>query len=64
MPSRQRPLSSVPGLASAATLALLKDLMEDGKLIEPLRNCWARFTAVFQIPKSLDTIEKKTAKID
>lgn len=43
-------LSSVLGLASAATLALLKDLIEDPELalgLKPLKGCWARFAAVY-----------------
>lgn len=62
-----RDFSLVLGLASAATLALLKDLLENTELVlglEALRYCWARFTAVFQIPESFDTIQDKTSKID
>lgn len=60
-------LSVVLGLASAATLALLKDLMEDAEIVlelGPLKDCWTRFTAGFQIPRSFDTIQNKTSKID
>lgn len=59
-------LSSVLGLASVAKLALLKDLMEDANLmlgLEPLRDSWARFTAVFQIPRSFGTIQNESSKI-
>lgn len=54
-------LLSVFRLALALTLALLKALMKGALLVlglEPLRDCWTRFTAVFQILRSFATKRK------